>query len=49
MLLGRRKNVENVLNAALRREIDTQSGLEFQDARFDRFWIKFAFKGQIWF
>lgn len=44
MLLGRHKNVENVLNAASRREIDT-SELEFQDDRFDRFLIKFAFNG----
>lgn len=36
MLLGRHKNVENVLNAASRREIDTP-GLEFQDYRLDKF------------
>lgn len=49
MLLGRHKNVENVLNAASRRGIDT-AGLEFQDYRLDRFLpsgVKFGFKIEV--
>ena len=49
MLLGRHKNLENVLNAASRREIDTL-GLEFQDYRLDSFLpsgVSVGFKNEV--